>query len=215
MRARIIEWVGTNGQPVRCCRALLVLLLVAIAPNLAEAQSALEPPAGSSARTAGAGRTGAPAASLPAGTGSEWRSSHQTIIDPPRVIDLSDEMLTPELESALQDLHLAQVKREVQKIRETEGELWWTNWIGRAIFVIVQFILIMGLVVAWSEFRAARRQRRAAAAEQQEVRISMEGIALKTSLHGILILGIALAFYFLYLRFVFPVTYVGQAAGAG
>jgi hypothetical protein len=43
-----------------------------------------------------------------------------------------------------------------------------------------------------------------------EIRISLEGVALKTSLHGVLLLCVAIGFYFLYLKFVYPITLVGE-----
>lgn len=43
---------------------------------------------------------------------------------------------------------------------------------------------------------------------ETEFKLSLEGIALKTALHGLAILAIALAFYFLYLKFVYPIETV-------
>ena len=45
---------------------------------------------------------------------------------------------------------------------------------------------------------------------EQEIRVSLEGIALKTTLHGVVLLAMAIGFYFLYLKFVYPVTVVGS-----
>ncbi|HEX2839510.1 MAG TPA: hypothetical protein VHN77_15440 [Phycisphaerales bacterium] len=56
---------------------------------------------------------------------------------------------------------------------------------------------------------------------ETELKLGMEGLALKTALHGVLILAMAMGFYFLYLRYVYPITEISpraqqstQAAGA-
>ncbi len=46
------------------------------------------------------------------------------------------------------------------------------------------------------------------APEQSEIKVSLEGIALKTSFHGTLLLVIALVFYYLFLKFVYPISIV-------
>lgn len=45
-----------------------------------------------------------------------------------------------------------------------------------------------------------------------ELKFGLEGLALKTALHGLLILALAMGFYFLYLRFVFPIRELEQPA---
>jgi len=102
------------------------------------------------------------------------------------------------------------LERELQELRERETQPWWPNRLGGAILVIVSVIPILGLVAAWFEFRAAKRQRSVAAAEQREPRGSTEHAALASSRHGILILSTALAFCVLELRFAFPVSSVGS-----
>ncbi len=115
--------------------------------------------------------------------------------------------------AARERLVLAGLEREIQKYQEMRAELWYTNWIGRFIFVVAHLVLGIGLWMSVREFKAAgERRRQAKNVSQQELSISMEGIALKTTLHGTLIMVLALAFYFLYLRFVYPVVVVGGTA---
>ena len=83
-----------------------------------------------------------------------------------------------------------------------------SNRLGLVIFWVVHAILALGVAIAALEFFHARQTRRAKP-ETNEIKISMEGIALKTSLHGILILGLAFGFYFLYLKFVYTIQVVG------
>ena len=111
----------------------------------------------------------------------------------------------PEVRDAYRELVLRRLRRQTQIHDERRDVIRWTNWISRAIFAIVHVILFLGLRAAMSEFAHAQRMRREAPSET-ELRVSLEGVALKTSLHGIVLLGAAFGFYFLYLRFVYPIT---------
>lgn len=72
--------------------------------------------------------------------------------------------------------------------------------------VFVHLALLIGLITATIEFRSAfRMRRREDPLEPHELSVSMEGIALKTTLVGFLILGASLVFYVLYLRTVYPI----------
>ncbi len=114
----------------------------------------------------------------------------------------------PEVLAAWKRLLLAQFERDTQILAERRQTLAWTNWISRGIFVVVHVILGFALWAARREFLEARRTRDKSR-EQHEVNVSLEGVALKTSLQGVLLLGFALGFYFLYLKFVYPIVEVG------
>lgn len=188
-----------TGGGFACMRIAMVAVLLVFASTAATAQSVIDRPRAATTVDRG-----------------PIDDALKTDIDPPGSTadggadSAARAAASPELLKAIDELRLAQVRRELQKLREIERELWWTNWIGRVIFVVVQVILVVGLVVAWMEFRSARSQRQAAAEQPSEIRVSLEGVALKSSLHGILILSLALAFYLLYLRYVFPVTTIGS-----
>jgi hypothetical protein len=77
---------------------------------------------------------------------------------------------------------------------------------SRFIFVIAHIILLLGIVAATIEFLNARKIRRSIRMENMtEISIGLEGVALKTSLHGTILLAASIGFYFLYLKFVYPV----------
>jgi len=111
----------------------------------------------------------------------------------------------PEVRAAVRELFLARVEREIQILKERRDVLRWTNWISRFMFGVVHVILFLGLRAALAEFKHSARTRKDSAGET-EMRVSLEGIALKTSLHGMVILVAAFGFYFLYIRFVYPIT---------
>ena len=130
-----------------------------------------------------------------------------------------------EVRDAFQQMLIARFERAIQILSERRDVIRWTNWISRFIFVVIHVVLFLGLWAAMKEFIDAGRTRKsapapittaltdekaqAAQAKQNEVTISLQGIALKTSLHGFLILAAAIGFYFLYLKFVYPITVIG------
>lgn len=130
-----------------------------------------------------------------------------------------------EVRHAFQQMLIARFEREKQILSERRNVIGWTNWISRFIFVVIHVVLAIGLWAALREFIDAGRTRKRspppittavtgeqaqAAREQNELSISLQGIALKTSLHGLLILAAAIGFYFLYLKFVYPITVIGD-----
>jgi hypothetical protein len=123
-----------------------------------------------------------------------------------------------DLLAAAKKAALRGLTRQVEEYDELQSVLAWNNYLGRIIFVVVHGILAMALVISWREFQAARETRAEAKSKkrraneespaQEEVSASLEGIALKTSRHGTLILLVAFAFYVAYLKFVYPVQII-------
>jgi hypothetical protein len=116
----------------------------------------------------------------------------------------------PKLAAAERDYQLAQYQYWTRLMDQRLGIIDTTNRLGFVIFGVVHLLVAVGLVMSWREFRRAEtlRQRSGEGERDTELKVSLEGLALKTSLHGGVLLGFALAFYFLYLRFVYPISVV-------
>jgi len=114
-----------------------------------------------------------------------------------------------EVRGALRDALVARYQRERRILEERAGVIAWTNFAGIVIFWVVHAVLAAALWAALVEFRHAGRTRKGGLQAPQEIRVSLEGVALKTTLHGLMLLAIAFGFYFLYLRFVYPITTPG------
>ena len=99
---------------------------------------------------------------------------------------------------------IALMEREKEKMEERRQVVRWTNRISCFIFVIVHGFIGFGFWAALREFRHANKTR-AIIPDKQELQVSLQGIALKTSLHGTILLAISLVLYFLYLKFVYPI----------
>jgi hypothetical protein len=145
----------------------------------------------------------------------------------------AEESLSAEVTKAEHQLAIAQARHNERMLGETARVIRISNWISWVICVIAHLILAIGLWAAVREFNHALRTRAAApeptpvatlaaadgamtaadaakiALAETEIKISLEGVALKTALHGLLLLAVAIGFYFLYLKFVYPITLVG------
>lgn len=115
----------------------------------------------------------------------------------------------PDVRDRLRRWLMASLGREVEILDEHERSFKWQYGVSRIIFFVVHVLLGVALIASLMEFTHAWRMRRRARAEQHELKVGMEGVALKTSLQGLLLLVVATVFYFLYLSFVYPITVVG------
>ena len=104
---------------------------------------------------------------------------------------------------------LARYSYEVEKLAERQRVIYWTNRAGIVIFVMTHCLILLGFWAALREFLDARKTRRRSV-ETQELELSLERIALKTSLHGSVIFAFTLLLYLLFLKFVYPVTVVSS-----
>ena len=74
---------------------------------------------------------------------------------------------------------------------------------GWVSMIAVHLLLAAGLFLSLRESKAASKLRKKS---DSELNISLQGIAAKTSLQSILVLVMTLAFYFLYIKYVFPIS---------
>lgn len=101
----------------------------------------------------------------------------------------------------------------------------WQLWSGYFIFAIVVIIVFVGLYFSWLQFSDTRRhlllsRKRAAAGKvvssadldtqslQSSVEAGPDGIKVSSPVLGVIILMISVAFFYLYLVHVYPITAV-------
>jgi len=112
-------------------------------------------------------------------------------------------------ELALSEIALRQSWIEYQKkamLRNRQvfaGEtiMTWT------VFVAVHIMLAGGLVMAFLEFRPPKKI--SDAQDSTELEIGLQKIRVRTALHGTILLVLTLAFYTLFIKWVYPVTELG------
>jgi hypothetical protein len=100
--------------------------------------------------------------------------------------------------------------------RTYENQLFQT----RVIFSLVILLVFAGLFFSWIQFQHAFHLKRvlskrvaapsdeatAAAPAQDEVSFGKDGVVIKSAYLGVIILAISMAFFFLYLVYVYPIT---------
>lgn len=118
--------------------------------------------------------------------------------------------LSDDLSKMVEDYAREKMTREQEKLQEARTVIRWTNFSSKVGFAVAHLAVLLGFWAAVTELLHARKLRKnGEKLEQQELRVGLEGIAVRTSLHGILLLMIAFGFYLVYLKFVFPIQVVG------
>jgi len=110
-----------------------------------------------------------------------------------------------QLKAAVSAYIIKKIDDENARTENTKYVVHWSNISANTTFWIAHLLLIFGLAAATMELRNAWRLRSKGKKDSVEVEISFERIALRSSMYGVLILFVSLLFYFLYLKFVYPV----------
>jgi hypothetical protein len=80
----------------------------------------------------------------------------------------------------------------------------WQLLSSKIIFVVVLVLVFVGIYFAAVQFHMALRQK--TKEEPTEIEASLKGIKVSSSVLGVIILVISLAFFYLYLAYVYPIT---------
>lgn len=112
----------------------------------------------------------------------------------------------PAVQQAMRDAVVDSIKDRARTRASFDRTIAWQNWLGRVVFGVVHIPLVLGLYFSWREFRAAERSRTRARQQSHEVEIGLEKVALKSSLQGMALFGVAVAFYLGFLTLVYPIA---------
>ena len=77
----------------------------------------------------------------------------------------------------------------------------WQHTSSIIIFYVVIFLVLIGVLFSWLQFRAAAYK-----GESEELDASMKGVKITSSTLGVVILVLSMCFFYLYLRYVYPVN---------
>jgi hypothetical protein len=87
-----------------------------------------------------------------------------------------------------------------------ESVFTWQYYSSFVLFGVVLALVAAGLYFAYRQFSLSI-DIAGKTFNSEEVTIGSHGVVVKTSFLGVAILAFSLAFFFLYLRFVYPITY--------
>lgn len=90
----------------------------------------------------------------------------------------------------------------------------WNNFSTRVIFFVVLTLVGIGVYFSWKQFfgvtlkkpDTGREPSEGPAPEVSELEIGLGGIKVKSPVLGVILLALSLAFFYLYLQYVYPVT---------
>ena len=86
-------------------------------------------------------------------------------------------------------------------IEHTRKVYAWQHVSSVIIFYVVIFLVLIGVLFSWLQFRAAAYK-----GESEELDASMKGVKITSSTLGVVILVLSMCFFYLYLRYVYPVN---------
>jgi len=92
-------------------------------------------------------------------------------------------------------------------LEHRKNVLKWQHFSTKIILVVVLLLVSMGLYFSWSQFRAGTAES-IAPISSTEIEISSERIKISSPVLGVVILFVSLAFFYLYLVYVYPITEV-------
>lgn len=84
---------------------------------------------------------------------------------------------------------------------------WWQHYSGRVLFLVVNALVFIGLAFAWVQFRRDMTADPAVSPPgAHEISVQSTGVTIRSSVLGVIILGLSLAFFYLYLVYVYPLV---------
>ncbi|MBN2053950.1 hypothetical protein JW905_03445 [bacterium] len=135
----------------------------------------------------------------------------------------------PELHE--KELHLSKrlLDYQIWTVEERQRVFDWHRSVSTAIFYVTHLLLLIGITTALSELNKAKKlaygsqkqsenlARKSDDKEDEakitEVTLGLQGISVKSSRNGMILFLISLGFYFLYLKFVYPLTQLSGGLG--
>jgi len=110
-----------------------------------------------------------------------------------------------DVDHAVARLVLAEVDNESAKLVRSQKTLESQRRASVFAFYLAHSLLLLGISLGLLEFRQAYRLRRTGRqSDRIELSISLEGIALKSSVNGLLLFLLSFAFYLAFLHYVYP-----------
>ena len=95
-------------------------------------------------------------------------------------------------------------------LRHAKRAFLWSHISSILIFFIVLIVIGCGLYFSYLQFSLALRRPQQIENSTTNMKIGKDGIEISSSIIGLLILMISVVFFYLYLRYVYPITLVNS-----
>ncbi|MCU0430004.1 MAG: hypothetical protein MUF42_08525 [Cytophagaceae bacterium] len=120
-----------------------------------------------------------------------------------------------EVDKSFQKARISQYEFEAARyqyykdsLQSTRKVFDWQYISSIILFFTVIVIVFTGILFAAIQFRKSMKSSTEAAKESNEVELSLKGVKVNSSVLGVVILVISLAFFYLYLIYVYPISEV-------
>ncbi len=114
---------------------------------------------------------------------------------------VQSQSLDPEYARAIARYQIARQNDALFQIQRNQRVLAWQDMTTKVTFVLVILIVLAGLCLSAIQFRKL---------SNIDLSVSTQGVHLTTSLVGVAILTLSIAFLDLYLVFVYPIKLIGH-----
>lgn len=117
------------------------------------------------------------------------------------------ELLKPETAASMQQALKAYYDYRSKGFRHRQAVFAWQLLSSKIIFVIVVFLVGIGIYFSWAQFTAGMQENQAKQTTPAETTIEAtpSGIKVSSPVLGVIILVISLLFFYLYLVYVYPI----------
>lgn len=113
----------------------------------------------------------------------------------------------PEIKAAKKELLLFYLDHLKENISDSSAAVKWNHFASNIVLTTVHILLLLGVIFSSLEFKKSYALFSVKSSDS-EIEISANKIAVKTSLHGILLLSLSFAFYSLFVIYVYPIQSV-------
>lgn len=119
--------------------------------------------------------------------------------------DANHALLSPATQQAYEDALRAYYSYRKQGYDRRLQAFEWQAWSSKVIFVVVLLLVFVGIVFAALQFRAGLGGSGKPGELDTEFAVDLKGLRVRSPVLGVIVLTISLAFFYLYLVYVYPI----------
>jgi hypothetical protein len=119
---------------------------------------------------------------------------------------ISSELLDEEGTAALRKALTSYYQYRISGYAHRERVFAWQLLSSRIIFVLVIFLVLTGVYFSWLQFQRAMKGGKGTELKETSFEASTTGLKVSSPVLGVIILAMSLAFFYLYLVFVYPIS---------
>lgn len=104
----------------------------------------------------------------------------------------------------------AYIDYQIWAFKHAEKLFFWQHLVSQVVLLLALTMVAIGFYYAGIQFKVAQKHAADAKPQTTEIKATLEGFSVKTSALGVVILAMSMAFFVVYLKYVFPITFVSS-----